>query len=557
MNAIICQYGFMIKDSLARKYFGTKYIAVLDKITIRSKQKIGKEKVLRCYRYSGGMLILPRGLIKKFIDAKFVTKWKVDLPSVDDINYEFKGNLHDYQQVTINWLLDNVYNNQRIEIGCACCVLNLATGLGKTFVAAGLISRLKARTLYIVPNEELQEQAIRDFKVCLDAKIVQTKGSKTDTSSAEIVVMVINSAIKMPYSFFSGFRLVVFDEIHRYCGDKWRDIFWKAHTVYSLGMSATTDQNSFGFDKFYERQLCEIVYSKDIPGFNVEERKFKGRVKKINYYGSDEYTKTIISEVTGNIDHINTIKMICEDPQRNQLIVREILELYKDPSRYIFVFSELRSHLDVLADMLKNSISDEIIIEDDSDVFLANNTEDNTLEKLANMELLDDSESAVESINVATCIEDNTLEKLANMRLLDDSESASTNGKEEQFAPNNLQENVQNNTEIDKDLFILRGGQTSAQKKLKNAALGKSRLILTTRQYSSTGLSIKVMNTTVLCTSVKKFEQLFGRITRIGGDISVERKIVDIVDVRLYLKSHFDHREKIYKKNQFDIVKKF
>lgn len=43
-------------------------------------------------------------------------------------------------------------------------VVKLATGAGKTIVAAGLIDRLEGRVLFVVPSKELREQTIEKFK---------------------------------------------------------------------------------------------------------------------------------------------------------------------------------------------------------------------------------------------------------------------------------------------------------------------------------------------------------------------------------------------------------
>ena len=75
------------------------------------------------------------------------------------------------------------------------------------------------------------------------------------------------------------------------------------------------------------------------------------------------------------------------------------------------------------------------------------------------------------------------------------------------------------------------------------------RLILTTYQYSSTGVSIVKMNSLVLATPRRNgLEQIIGRIYRLSGDQNIERVIVDIVDNRTCLKSQFYDRKKIYDK---------
>ena len=94
------------------------------------------------------------------------------------------------------------------------------------------------------------------------------------------------------------------------------------------------------------------------------------------------------------------------------------------------------------------------------------------------------------------------------------------------------------------DIIKLMGGSTS-----QNIEDAKTygRLILTTYQYSSTGVSIVKMNSIILATPRRNgLEQIIGRIYRLSGDQNIERVIIDIVDNRTCLKSQFYNRKKIY-----------
>lgn len=73
------------------------------------------------------------------------------------------------------------------------------------------------------------------------------------------------------------------------------------------------------------------------------------------------------------------------------------------------------------------------------------------------------------------------------------------------------------------------------------------RIILTTFQYSGTGVSINKMNSLILATPRKSnMEQILGRIYRLSSDATVERHIIDLVDNRTCLKSQYYSRKKVY-----------
>lgn len=73
------------------------------------------------------------------------------------------------------------------------------------------------------------------------------------------------------------------------------------------------------------------------------------------------------------------------------------------------------------------------------------------------------------------------------------------------------------------------------------------RIILTTYQYSGTGVSINKMNSIILATPRKSnMKQILGRVYRLTSDPSVVRHIIDLVDNKICLKSQYYTRKKTY-----------
>lgn len=95
------------------------------------------------------------------------------------------------------------------------------------------------------------------------------------------------------------------------------------------------------------------------------------------------------------------------------------------------------------------------------------------------------------------------------------------------------------------------GGSSSEDIEL---AKQEKNIILSTYQYSSTGLSIPKMNCMILLTPRKsKAVQIFGRIFRLGSNYDIKRIIIDIVDMKTTLKNQFYERNKYYKEKEFDM----
>jgi len=104
------------------------------------------------------------------------------------------------------------------------------------------------------------------------------------------------------------------------------------------------------------------------------------------------------------------------------------------------------------------------------------------------------------------------------------------------------------------DPMALMGGATDEE---ITHAKEKTRIILTTYMYSSVGVSIDKMTALVLATGRRNnMKQISGRIFRRGGDHTVKRELIDIVDNRTSLKSQVYDRKVVYKENLYEIESK-
>ena len=102
-----------------------------------------------------------------------------------------------------------------------------------------------------------------------------------------------------------------------------------------------------------------------------------------------------------------------------------------------------------------------------------------------------------------------------------------------------------------KTVKTLMGGVSDAE---VVEAKKKSRIIFTTYSYGAVGMSIIKMDAIIFMTSRKnKMRQILGRILRRGGDPSIVRDIIDIVDYSTGIKSQYYKRKKIYEEKNFPI----
>lgn len=101
------------------------------------------------------------------------------------------------------------------------------------------------------------------------------------------------------------------------------------------------------------------------------------------------------------------------------------------------------------------------------------------------------------------------------------------------------------------ELGMFMGGTTIDQQE----EVGKiSRIILITYKFGAEGISITKMDSIILLTCrMSKLMQIIGRIIRRGGDHTITRRIIDIVDAKTTLSKQYKSRKEIYERKECQI----
>lgn len=372
---VLSHTGFIVPSLQFKSKLGAAYGDVLKKLTVVKQQKVGPPKRAQMYKFEiiNGIhyIHLPRTMIQSLVKNKILDGVNVNFGPIRTIGANLSINLFDNQKVIIKYLIDNVFTGDRINDGSATCILNLRAGMGKTFVAAGVIDALKMRTLYVVSKRPLAVQAVKDLRACFDGGDSKTsiiigmygkvKKNEPSVDKHDITVIVINSALTAPAEFFAGYSLIILDEVHSYCSEQRKEIFQKSARCV-LGMSATTENRSDGFDVISHKELAfdGVIRAENIPGFGYENIEFKTTVDVIYYNGMPEYTKALTHDSTGKVFTPYMNAQFVADPVRMRLVVQKLRELYdwRGPNgehHCIYVFCEERGPLKTIFEMLKNS----------------------------------------------------------------------------------------------------------------------------------------------------------------------------------------------------------
>lgn len=510
--------GVVVLYNDLRKLLGDdKYKAFIGRLTILLPQKIGPVVTVRAFAYvdvdnvgefvgdgsvnnnnvgnnnnisATKLIILPRSLLPALSHLFTV---HLRYPELRIANIELTGELFENQQIIINYLLETIFTEDKIKSGLATGIINVRAGFGKSFIIGGLVSRLKLRTLIILPKKPLAIQMVDDLQKFLKCKILHYKNPTKDNkvnkvkpvkpkkprttkkpkqqydplNPPDIAVVVINTALTMPVEYITQFSFVAMDECHTLCSKQRQEIFRRANLPLMLGLSATTSDRMDKKDPVVHKQMVigDIIYAENIPGFKYsDDTKFEGTVRVINYRGPPEYTKVLMLN-----NMMNTKLMLDQfvnDPHRMQLCVRELKQMI-DEGHYIYVFCAEKAPLVKLFELLQP-------------LFPVDAPEITGVKKF--------------------------------------------------------------NGDVKADQI----------QDIKNTA----RVLLSTYGYAGTGVSIMRFTAIMFFSSQKaQMKQIVARILRRGSDPQIVRKICDIVDYNTPIKSQHRYRKLAYQHYGFDVKK--
>lgn len=491
----VSQCGLVFPVLVLSKLLGDKgYIALLKKLTITYIPKVGPPVVAKLYKITNPngtrMVRLPRALCDVLggvaaIEAVFPEHKLGFLPRL-------QLDLFPNQTLCVEALM-RIYSEERQLRGTACAELVLRAGMGKTFVAAGLIARLGLRTLYIVPKDVLMKQACDDLRGCfesndrVDAALrplvigpfgrLRKADPRTIVETQDVTVILIHSALLQTEEFFAKYSFVICDEVHTLCSKEWRKIFEKCHARVMLGMTATPNQRGDKMDPIAQKEfVCArdgIVDAEKLPGYVHDDVNFKSRVTVLRYCGPPQYTQTLRHAATDGVFCGYMHRQFLSDPYRLFIAVQAVKALYewrgsRGQQHCIYVFCEELELLQILFRAFRDTFGDDI------------------------------------------------------------------------RAP-----------EIGNEVGNFVGGiKEEAVDNIKDNA----RILLTTYGYGGTGVSILKMTAIVKLTPRRaNMLQIDARILRRGGDESIERRIVDIHDYKSCLKGQLSSRMQSYEHYNMEV----
>lgn len=230
-------------------------------------------------------------------------------------------------------------------------VLQAATGYGKTYLGAEMISYLQRRALVITTKEDIVEQwrkAVKDVCGLKDDQIGVWRGDHIPHAGHWVVIGLVQSIMKGPDRYpihcFRGFGLTLVDEVHRMGAEKFNAAMWWVSSRHRVGLSATPyrkDGRERAFEYHIGKTLVQAKQDVMIPKVIAKATGWK--VPMVHWSG--EYKK--LPHTFGRTMNLDV--RMGKDKYRNRLIT-EFCKAAVAKGRYTVVFSSSIKHLHALHD---------------------------------------------------------------------------------------------------------------------------------------------------------------------------------------------------------------
>lgn len=302
-------------------------------------------RTLSLYRTDGGDLILPTGVggkLREYLPQNAI----ISVQTADNGLLDYQGNvpLYEYQEAAVNTLS-----------AASCGILQSPCGSGKTQMGIALAARLSRKTLWVTHTQDLlaqsYERAAQYFPESTFGKI--TAGKVAIGSHLTFATVQTLSKIDLA-KFRYVWDVLIVDECHRLAGSPTQvSMFYKVASNLAArrkyGLSATVHRAD-GMIKSTFAILGPIVYS--VPDEAVRDKTMQVRIlrRDTGTEATDDCYDT-----DGTLDYMGMLGSLCEDPERNRLIVADLVSNREHSN---LILSDRISHLETLRDLLPEELRD-------------------------------------------------------------------------------------------------------------------------------------------------------------------------------------------------------
>jgi superfamily II DNA or RNA helicase len=287
-------------------------------------------QLIRCYEFTGDQLTVPRGFTKQllmtFRKAGISCQVKDRRRVLPEVDFTFKGNLHDFQIEAVEALAKRDFGT-----------LAAPTGSGKTIMALALIARRRQPTLIVVHTRELLEQWVDRIGAFLGipAPEVGIIGGGKMKVGDKITLALVQTLYRCAGEVAPHIGFLLVDECHRTPSRTFTEAVTAFDCRYMTGLSATPWRRD-GLSRLIYCHLGDKVHEVDkealMDGGHILQAEVVWRETRFEPYHdpSEEYAR-MLSELT-------------QDPARNALIAADVTREAENGGGVCLVLSDRKAH---------------------------------------------------------------------------------------------------------------------------------------------------------------------------------------------------------------------
>lgn len=269
----------------------------------------------------------------------------------------FTGSLKPAQRGPVDRIVAHV-EAERARWGWSGGMVKLPTGFGKTVIALHLIAHFRMKTLVIVNTGYLMQQfADRATTFMPGARLGRIQGPTCDVDDRDIVIgtyqtLALKDDADFPRGLFERFGLVIIDEAHHSCAERFSMTLTRCAAPIVLGLSATPERTD-GLLAVFQAHVGPMIVAVD-ELFAANPRVLRPIVHEHRFIGHDPATLEAIRSLPSlrgkdgrpvpNMSAIMTLLTL--DAPRTAFIVGLIRQvLTAEPHRRLLVLTDRRDHV--------------------------------------------------------------------------------------------------------------------------------------------------------------------------------------------------------------------
>lgn len=297
------------------------------------KKKFGAPKFqgppVYCYIQSPGKLHIP---LRYALSLGYKQEEKVE------VSIPFKGKLWTGRPDKIDQVavVEEAVGNL---LSRNSCILNLATGTGKTVLAAALTSKMNRVTLFLVSSKATLDSTIKVFSEFLEANVWyvgvrgQTKYENMAPGEApcpDVIVCMYSRPNKIPEWIMRNVGLLIVDEAHTFCTQNRTTTLLRVSPQYVVLLSATIERHSdsmhrilyaiAGKERIKVKSLCKFDVLGIKTGVRCDNGEDLDKDGMPRFFNADKY----FAMHPGRIDILVTL--LRDNPDKTVVVIVRNLE---------------------------------------------------------------------------------------------------------------------------------------------------------------------------------------------------------------------------------------